>query len=203
MAGRSLNRALRKLDSDHNKSSSSLKSMSSEINHTDAAFRPGTPGAEPPTSPAVPDQFKSDNAFLRTLVEQNTKEKAVLINTIDSLQTENKGNASTTKLHVGTPADIFTAIKEENVSLKANKGQLMAECDLLRATLSKLHINQRQTPTSNPFGPIGSNPGLPAFRKITATNDNSMEDFSVQCPIESENQSPQVESMLRHLGGSF
>jgi hypothetical protein len=203
MAGRSLDRALRKLHSDHHNSSSSLKSMSSEINHTDTASRPGTPGTEPPTSPGVTDQFKSDNAFLRNLVEQNTKEKAALIKTIDSLQAENKGNYSTTKLHAGTPVDIFTAIKEENASLRAKKDQLMAEHDLLRATLSKLHINQRQTPSSNPFGPIGSNPGLPAFRKITATNDNSMEDFSVQCLTESENQSPQVESMLRHLGGSF
>jgi hypothetical protein len=100
MAGRSLDRALKKLHSDHNKSSSSLKSMSSEIIHADIASRPGTPGTEPPTSPAVFEQLKgienaydaakSDNAFLRNLVEQNTKEKAVLISTIDNLRVESK-----------------------------------------------------------------------------------------------------------------
>ena len=33
---------------------------------------------------------KSDNAFLRTLVEQNTKEKAILVTTVENLQVESK-----------------------------------------------------------------------------------------------------------------
>jgi hypothetical protein len=104
-------------------------------------------------------------------------------------------------------ADIFAATKEENIGLKAENDHLKREHDVFRATLSKLQMNQCQMTTSNPFGPIGSNPGLPAFRRALATkqsdNNTSMEAASVPSPAESENQSAQVESMLRHLGGSF
>ena len=103
MAGRSLDRALKKLHSNHNKSSSSLKSTSSEMIHADNASRPGTPGTEPPMSPAILEQLKtiehahaaakSDNAFLRTLVEQNTKEKAVLVAAVENLQVESKSKS--------------------------------------------------------------------------------------------------------------
>jgi hypothetical protein len=106
MAGRSLDRALKQLHSNHNKSSSSLKSMSSEVIHADNASRPGTPGTpgtEPPMSSAILEQLKgvqnaytaakSDNAFLRTLVEQNTKEKAVLVTAIKTLQVESKSKS--------------------------------------------------------------------------------------------------------------
>ena len=105
MAGRSLDRALKKLHSSHNKSSSSLKSMSSDNIHTDnVSSRPVTPGTEPPPSPAIFEQLrsiesahaaaKSDNAFLRNLVEQNTKEKAVFITTVENLQAEIKSKLS-------------------------------------------------------------------------------------------------------------
>jgi hypothetical protein len=100
MAGRSLDRALKKLHFNHNKSFSSLKNMSSEVIHADNASRPGTPGTEPPVSSAILEQLKgiqnaytaakSDNAFLRTLVEQNTKEKAVLVTAVETLQVESK-----------------------------------------------------------------------------------------------------------------
>jgi hypothetical protein len=103
MAGRSLDRALKKLHSNHNKSSGSLKSMSSEMIHADNASRPGTPGAEPPMSSAISEQLKaienahaaakSDNAFLRTIVEQNTKEKAALVTAIENLQVESKSKS--------------------------------------------------------------------------------------------------------------
>ena len=103
MAGRSLDRALKKLHSNHNKSSSSLKSMSSEVIHADNASRPGTPGPEPPMSSALLEQLKgiqnayatakSDNTFLRTLVEQNTKEKAVLVAAVENLQVESKSKS--------------------------------------------------------------------------------------------------------------
>lgn len=66
--------------------------MSSEIVHADPS-RPGTPGTELPASPALVGPIKSDNAFLRNLIEQNTKEKAVLINTIDTLQAESKSKS--------------------------------------------------------------------------------------------------------------
>ena len=36
---------------------------------------------------------KSDNAFLRTLVEQNTKEKAVLVTAVETLQAESKSKS--------------------------------------------------------------------------------------------------------------
>lgn len=101
MAGKSLDRALKKLHSDFNKSPGSLKSMSPEIIHADMASRSGTLGTEPPTSPTVFEQLKgienayaavkSDNVFLRSLVEQNTKEKSILITTVDNLQLESKG----------------------------------------------------------------------------------------------------------------
>ena len=103
MAGRSLDRALKKLHLNHNKSSGSLKSMSSEMIHADNASRPGTPGTEPPMSSAILEQLKaienahaaakSDNAFLRTLVEQNTKEKAVLVAAVENLQVEGKSKS--------------------------------------------------------------------------------------------------------------
>src|SRR5271155_5434033 len=103
LAGRSLDRALKKLHSNHNKSSSSLKSMSSEVIHADNASRPGTPGTEPPMSSAILEQLKgiqnayaaakSDNAFLRSLVEQNTKEKAVLVTAVETLQVQSKSKS--------------------------------------------------------------------------------------------------------------
>jgi actin-related protein len=103
MAGRSLGRALKKLHSNHNKSSSSLKSMSSEVTHADNASRPGTPGTEPLMSSAILEQLKgmqnayaaakSDNAFLRSLVEQNRKEKVVLVTTVEALQVESKSKS--------------------------------------------------------------------------------------------------------------
>ena len=107
MAGRSLDRALKKLHSNHSKSSGSLKSMSSEMVHVDNVSRPGTPGTpgtETPMSSAILEQLKaienahaaakSDNAFLRTLVEQNTKEKAVLVTAVENLQVESKSKSS-------------------------------------------------------------------------------------------------------------
>jgi actin-related protein len=103
MAGRSLDRALKKLHSNHNKSSTSLKSMSSEVIHADNASRPGTPGTEPPMSSAILEQLKgiqnayaaakSDNAFLRALVEQNTKERAILVTAVETLQAESKSKS--------------------------------------------------------------------------------------------------------------
>jgi hypothetical protein len=103
MAGRSLDRALKKLHCNHNKSPSSLKSMSSEMIHADNASRPGTPGTELPMSSTILEQLKgiqnayaaakSDNAFLRTIVEQNTKEKAVLATAVETLQVESKSKS--------------------------------------------------------------------------------------------------------------
>jgi hypothetical protein len=103
MAGRSLDRALKKLHLNHNKSSGSLKSMSSEMIHADNASQPGTPGTETPMSSAILEQLKaienahaaakSDNAFLRTLIEQNTKEKAVLVTAVENLQVESKSKS--------------------------------------------------------------------------------------------------------------
>jgi hypothetical protein len=106
MAGRSLDRALKKLYPNHNKSSSSLGSMPPEMIHTDNASRPGipgTPGTEQPMSSVILEQLKamesahaaakSDNAFLRTLVEQNAKEKAVLVAAVENLQIESKSKS--------------------------------------------------------------------------------------------------------------
>jgi hypothetical protein len=98
LAGRSLDRALKKLQQEHNKSPNSLSSFSKS--------RPTTPGAtlldnqqtlvtsERPNSrdsDVVVAAVDHDKLFLRDLVEQGTKEKAVLLSTIESLQNENKG----------------------------------------------------------------------------------------------------------------
>ena len=197
MAGRSLDRALKKLHSDHNKSSNSLTSMSSEVVHADTVSRPGSPRSKPPTSPAVFEQLKgieiayaaakSDIAFLRNLVEQNTKEKAVLVTTVDNLQVEARTS------------------KEGNRSLKTENDQLREERDLLRSALSQLQINQRQAPTSTLLGPVGSgSPGLPTIRRTRATNEFDIdEDSLMQSTTESDNQSGQLSAILRNLGRSF
>ena len=103
LAGRSLDRALRKLQLNHQRSTSSLSNAS--------ASRPSTPtiATTPVTIPFTPlsampvrlhdpqqayAQFTgmlSDNALLRGLADQNVREKSVLLNTIDGLQNENKG----------------------------------------------------------------------------------------------------------------
>lgn len=92
MAGRSLDRALKKLHCDHNISSTSLKSMGYEA-FADNASRPETPVTEPPASPATINQPQAENVFLRNLVEHNTKEKEALITMIENLQEENKSES--------------------------------------------------------------------------------------------------------------
>lgn len=112
----------------------------------------------------------------------------------------------TSKLHDGSLANFFgVAIKKENDSLKAEKDQLKEERDSLRAVVSQLQTNQRQTPASNPFGTIGSNLGLSAFRRTPAMNesDSSMNNGSMQSPTESDTQKAQLGAMLRNLGRSF
>jgi hypothetical protein len=74
--------------------------MASEMIQADNTSRPGTGGTAPPMSSAILEQLKaienahaaakSENAFLRTLVELNAKEKAVLVTAVENLQVESK-----------------------------------------------------------------------------------------------------------------
>lgn len=220
MAGRSLDRALKKLHSEHNKSSTSLKSMGCEI-FADNASRPETPVTEPPVSPAVISQSQSENILLRNIVEQNMKEKEVLITMIENLQEENKSKSGG-RGPTGQPSPIpnsdppplpganffLPALKTENVALKAENDGLKNDLHYFRTTLSEIQISQRPAPNSNPYGPVGSNPGLAAFRRAQAsqqfdTNSGVVEHAIVPSPTESDNQTAQVDSMLRHLGRSF
>jgi hypothetical protein len=219
MAGRSLDRALKKLHSEHNKSSTSLKSMGCEI-FADNASRPETPVTEPPVSPAVISQSQSENIFLRNIVEQNMKEKEVLITMIENLQEENKsksGGEGTDRPTLPHPQDppplpganfFLAALKTENVAQKAENDGLKNDLHYFRTTLSEIQISQRQAPNSNPYGPVGSNPSLAAFRRAPVsqqfdTNSGGVEHAIVPSPTESDNQTAQVDSMLRHLGRSF
>ena len=96
VAGRSLDRALQKLHAERNQSSSSLRSLHS----SDAAMeysRPTTPNIDNDMARDLDLTRKayatvqSDNNFLKGLLGQNSKEKALLISTIETLQAENKG----------------------------------------------------------------------------------------------------------------
>ena len=96
VAGRSLDRALRKL---HLSSSSLNASVVANASSPDTPRSASVSGI--PKTPSTTDfgglpnsdstALRSDNAFLRNLVDSNTKEKAVLVTTVESLQTENKG----------------------------------------------------------------------------------------------------------------
>ena len=155
LAGRSLDRALKQY---HNKSSSSLKSMSSDlIVNTYVSSRPGTPANGGPASPELLYEqlkdiesacatLKSDNTFLRGLVEQGTKEKAVLITSIENLQAESN-------------------------TLKNEKAQVEKERDHLRSLVG----SQRQTALSNPFGAIGSRVSLGGDGQLERQNSNLKE----------------------------
>lgn len=101
----------------------------------------------------------------------------------------------------------LAAIKTENVALKAENNVLKRDLDFFRATLSEIQISQRHEPNSNPFGPVGSNPGVPAYRRAPVSQhfdtDGGVEHVMVPSPTDSDNQTAQVDSMLRHLGRSF
>lgn len=118
LAGRSLDRALKKLQyrddggCNNNKSSSSLRSISTDmvIGNAIVSSRPGTPGVAvaigPLSSPALPElvkedelvALKSENNFFRNIVEQNTSEKALLLDNIEILQRDNKGKSQSESL---------------------------------------------------------------------------------------------------------
>jgi hypothetical protein len=97
-------------------------------------------------------------------------------------------------------------LKEENRNIKTEKDQLKEERDLLRAVIDQLQTKRRQSPTSNPFGPIGSTPGLfTAFRTTRASDDSNtnMSDVSTQPLAELDKESDQVADILKNLGRSF
>lgn len=82
-----------------------------------------------------------DNELLKNLVEQNSKEKAILIGTIESLQANSK------------------SLNAELEGLRLAQEQLLAEREGLHTRLAELdHRQQIQMPirsASHPFGPIG------------------------------------------------
>lgn len=91
-AGRHLEKALENLRSKRNPSSSSL--------NTSMLVNPSTPESQSiasrPTTPADTETFQerisslqSDNSFFRNLVEQGSKEKSILMTTVEGLQKEN------------------------------------------------------------------------------------------------------------------
>lgn len=210
MAGRNLDRATRKFHGDHhNKSSSSLKSVASntEIFHA-AASRPGTPAStELPVSPAIHEQLeetekemavvRSDNVFLRSLVEQDRKEKAVLLTTIDNLQAENKGKSTPKSLTKFRALIHLTALVGNHTNLQAEKTQLTNDRNGLRETVNQFQNERRQTAFTNPFGAIGS-----AFSR-DVTQRRSASGPGTGPPVEDaelRRQNSNLKEMLRNYG---
>ena len=68
--------------------------MASEMIHADIASRPSSATLE--QLKAIENAHaaaKSENVFLRTLIEQNTKEKAVLVTAVENLQVESESKS--------------------------------------------------------------------------------------------------------------
>lgn len=116
-----------------------------------------------------------DNVFLRNLVEQSNREKAVFFSAIETL------NADKAALQA-EKASLQAAVD----SLKAKKDQLIQERETLRRTIT--HLQYQHAPT-NPYGVIGGNripgargswPGPTTSRASSMYSDPEQEtDFSV------------------------
>ena len=101
LAGRSLDRALKKLRLDHQRSSSSLSTMSiSQPPTPSVAVMPSISAAIMPATNLDHSQayaqlasVLTDNNWLRTLVDQNGREKQMMMNNVEALQKENHGRS--------------------------------------------------------------------------------------------------------------
>ena len=145
-AGKSLERAVRNLVvSGAHRSSPSLSSLSAL-----PASRPGTPGLEMTRATSCPNPYEalahmqSDNTFLRTLVEQSTREKAIFANTIERLSGENDSLKEDVEV-----------LKTRVQQLHLEAQQAASERNILRSVVNQFQSQQRST--SGPFGVIGSN----------------------------------------------
>ncbi|RMZ91432.1 hypothetical protein DV736_g1323, partial [Chaetothyriales sp. CBS 134916] len=151
-AGRNLNRSLRNiaLSTSQHRSSSSLSSIAGH-----ACSRPDTPSAlemprlptPSPRSVEATTSLQSDTAFLRNLVEQASREKAVLASAIERLSIENDQLKHDTEVNRNLVGQLQGEMK-----------QLTSERDVLRQVVSQLQQPSQvmRVNTTNPFGVIGS-----------------------------------------------
>lgn len=173
-AGKSLERELNKLGI-HHRSSTSLSSF----NHTHGtgtgsssvadSSRPVSPspfgGDRSSSRPATPAsmeigqvaQLRSDNDFLRTLVQQTQHEKATLVEVIESLKKEK------------------TQLQSQSETMSTERANLLHEREILHATIKKLQFANTDTvympgrspapglaPFQSPWGAVGSRRASPA-----------------------------------------
>ncbi|RMZ75813.1 hypothetical protein DV737_g5110, partial [Chaetothyriales sp. CBS 132003] len=152
-AGRNLNRSLRSVamsTSQQQRSSSSLSSLAGHVSARDDApsvlemHRLPTPS--PRRVEAAPS-LQADAAFLRSLVEQASREKAVLASAMERLSSENDQLKHEVEVN-----------KNLVCQLQGETKQLTSERDVLRRVVSQfpqagqvMRVN-----TTNPFGAIGS-----------------------------------------------
>ncbi len=85
-----------------------------------------------------------DNAFLRNLVGNSSREKAIFAATIERLSSDNES----------LKGDV-EALKTRGHQLQLEVQQLASERDILRSVVGQ-YQNQQRVP-SNPFGVIGAN----------------------------------------------
>lgn len=161
LAGRKLDRAMRSLAIAAQRPPSSLASTpgsrhgsrpSTPIVHSDTGPDSSLSYTSPISSPVVVmphystdldlARLSSDNQFLRTLVDQNGKEKAMMISTIERLETDNNG------------------MKGELEGLRKAQEQLLVEREGLHKRINQMEGSKMQSlgsprSLSNPFGAIG------------------------------------------------
>lgn len=145
-AGKALERALHNIAASKKMSSTSLPDLS--------LSEPSTPGMEmrlvhrSPSPQAFGDENQrgyavAENSTLRTLVEQNTREKTILLTTIESLQADKKALQSDKQ-------NLETSVAE----LKKQNEELSNERALLKDIVNNLRA-QRLNQSGNPYGAIG------------------------------------------------
>ena len=101
LAGRSLDRALKKLRLEHQRSSSTLSTMSiSQPSTPNVAVMPSISATIAPATNLDHSQayaqlasVLTENNFLRVLVDQNVREKEMMMNNVEALQKENQGQS--------------------------------------------------------------------------------------------------------------
>ncbi|KAK7894240.1 hypothetical protein LTR67_005998 [Exophiala xenobiotica] len=173
-AGKSLERELNKLGI-HHRSSTSLSSInpthgngtgSSSITGSSRPVSPSPFGGDRASSrPATPAtieagqvaQLRTDNDFLRTLVQQSQHEKATLVQVIESLKKEKD------------------QLQSQSETMSTERTNLLHEREILHATIKKLQFANNDTmymrgrspapglaPYQSPWGAVGSRRASPA-----------------------------------------
>lgn len=143
-AGRSLDRALKSLALASNMSSSSVTSLASSGASTPGLELPLIRATSSASSTHATDRSEIiDNAWLRNMVEQANREKALFFSTIENLHSD-KAALQAEK----------AALQIVLTNVQAEKDQLSQERDLLRSVVGQMQ-QQYQRNMSNPYGVIG------------------------------------------------